>query len=260
MGWLTIAAPRISFASRIAGSRWRIVLALSASVLGFALGTFANEGEGRLGIALLALPLALPVAVAKTATACGMNALGTFSVRRRALRSRLISALVYLFVGTAAAAGVGWILSSAGGALGFDRLLPLAAPVCAYLGLREFGLLGRRPLVSSSWQVPARWVKRARVAPLVWGVFLGSGVATQMPYPSFYALLLLAAMLPTPIAAGLMAAYGLARTMPAVAAALWERCSATPSVSRLFGLRLVGHFASGIGCLMLAGSLLTLVV
>lgn len=248
-------AVRVELAD-LADSRRRlpaIVLSiLSGALLSWALLPVIGPG---LTTALLALPLVAPVAAAKTATACGMNVLASLPDFNRPTTWRL--AIVLAYGGTVAltSMAVGFVISQAGGAIGFSRLLPALIPICIYLGLWDLGIVRRRPPLASSWQVPQRWVRNPVGRPLVWGVFLGSGLATQMPYPSFYGLLLLVATLPTPYGVVLMGGYGIFRALPAIPASLFQRFAGTADLRLLVALRLLGHSMSGLGCLLLAGGL-----
>jgi hypothetical protein len=79
-----------------------------------------------------------------------------------------------------------------------------------------------------------------------------------MPYPSFYGLLLVAAILPAPYAVGVMLAYGLFRALPIAPASLIPRFAGTGDLSLMVRLRLAGHVAAGLGGLFLAGGLAAL--
>lgn len=252
----TAPSMRWSVADALLASRMRGAIAFAAVGAGAVVGAVANATLGaNVAIALLALPLALPVAIAKSATACGMNALATFSQYDQPTSSRLSAAGVFAATACLTATGLGILIASIGDLLGASRLMPVAALVSLYLGLREIGLLGHRPVLSSAWQVPSWWVRGRRSAPVVWGVFLGSGLATQMPYPSFYALLFVIAVLGWPLGVVVMALYGFARALPAVAAAITGRCAGTADLAVLLRFRLLGHATSGLGCLALSGGL-----
>lgn len=80
---------------------------------------------------------------------------------------------------------VGITLGAAGGALGLERLRPwligLACLMALWLGLR------RRPVrLGRQQQVPLEWSMRMGTLPtyISWGLLLGSGVATLIPYSS----------------------------------------------------------------------------
>ncbi len=232
-----------------------LVAAVAAGVgIGIAL-TALPHGRPSLAMGLMAIPLLLPVAVAKTATACGMNALGTLANLGRPVVWRLGSAAVYVGASALTASLVGLALSSLGSVLGISDFAWALVPGSLYLGLWELGVIHRRPPFASRWQVPRRWVRNTPLSPAVWGVFLGSGLATQMPYPSFYALLALVAILPVELAVLLMAAYGVARALPGVGASLTSRLAGTSDLALMVRFRLMGHLSSGVGCLVFSGGL-----
>ncbi|MDE3194155.1 MAG: hypothetical protein KGN00_10740 [Chloroflexota bacterium] len=233
-------------------------ISLSAGVLGY---VFLHDRLGVLTlIAACALVLTSPVAIAKTATACGINALGTFSRYDRPLIYRVIDAFVYMVTASLTASAIGLIAGFAGEVAGTGRWTLFLGPVFLLLGLREFGLFNRLRVPTMRWQVPARWVSDQRTAPLVWGFFLGSGLATWMPHASFYGLLLLAAFLPLPFGPILMASYGAIRAVPALLAALTRRCSGEVAFTGSLQIRLLGHAVAGAASLVLAGVLLALLV
>jgi hypothetical protein len=205
-------------------------------------------------IALVTVLLSLPVGAAKTATACGMNALASFSQHRQPSAVRWRASALFCAATVITATSIGLLLGGVGGAIGATRLLTWLTPAVFVLGGAEMGLI-RLPILSSLWQVPARWTRCRTTAPVIWGFFLGSGLSTQMPHPSFYALLLLCIFLPLPLGAAVLGTYGLFRAAPALAATANRRWSATPVVETMFRLRLLGHVTSAAGCLAVAGAL-----
>jgi hypothetical protein len=241
--------------SPFSSQRTRLTFIVAALALGVVVyAALAVTLGGTVAIVLLAAWAAAPPAVSKTATACGINVLHTFSRYENPLPLRLGAAVVYAVVSGTTALALGLFLSATGSWLGADRLLVAAGPVALYAGFRE--LSGRAlPVTTSRWQVPARWVRDARVAPIVWGVFLGSGLATWMPRASFYALLFLSLVLPYPGGALVMLSYGLWRATPAVAAAVTRRCSGEATQAQFLRLVLVGRGASGVAITALASAL-----
>lgn len=243
----------------IVGTRVRLPSAVLALATGAVLASlFADQLGTSVTIALAALPLVAPVAIAKSATACGMNALASFARYNMPLGIRAVDATAFVAVSAITAGLLGTLLSTIGGVLDLIRWLPIIAAICLYLGLRDLGFMGDPRVPSSRWQVPAEWVERPHRAAVVWGFFLGTGVATQMPYPSFYALLLVCAALPLPLAAGVMGIYGLTRALPAVGSSLSPQWSGTPDITAVLRFRLLGHATSGLGCVALAGTLIVL--
>lgn len=208
-------------------------------------------------VTAFAILLACPVAIAKTATACGVNALHTFSRYEWPVFSRLIHAIIFLATASATAGLLGLLAGVAGALLAPSWLVLSLGPVFLLLGLREFGLIPVLPVPTMRWQVPARWVQPGGFAPIVWGAFLGSGLATWMPHASFYGVLLLAFGLPFPVGAWLMITYGAVRATPALAAAITRRCSGEIALALSWKLRLLGHALTGGASLALAGVLLS---
>lgn len=211
-------------------------------------------------VLILALPLLVPVAVAKTATACGTNAVATLANVGRPTSWRLTAVIAYSATATLVAAALGLLVSEAGTLIGLPVAAPLLIPFCLYVGLWDLAVVRRRPPIASGWQVPQRWVHNRIAAPYVWGLFLGSGLATQMPYPSFYGLLATVAILPVPYGIALMALYGFIRSVPAVMSAAVGPFGGTRDLAILMRLRLIGHATSGLGCLFLAGGLAPLLL
>jgi hypothetical protein len=242
----------------------RILAVIVSVAVGLALGaTTAISSVERLGgLALLAGSLAIALALGKTTTACGLNVLTYLSRPSDPWLSQMRDAIAY----TVASAGTGAIIGSALGTIGAsfraEESLPLVGPVLVYLGLRELDIIRVRSVLSIRWQVPVDWVRNRRLAPLIWGVLLGSGLATWMPYPSFYGLLLLSLALPIPFGAVLMATYGMTRAIPAFLA-LHDRGRLVDILAaQTWGLRLLGHATTGcvsvaLGTAILGGAIWT---
>lgn len=114
-----------------------------------------------------------------------MNALASFGRYSLPVSRRAFDAAVFMTVSAATAAFLGGLLALVGAIIGLANWLAPIAVICLYLGLRDLGFLGIPRVPSSMWQVPARWVVHPHRGAVVWGFFLGSGLATQMPYPSF---------------------------------------------------------------------------
>ena len=206
-------------------------------------------------VGLLAASLSISLAMSKTTTACGRNVLASLWRRNQGL-SDLGGATIYLITATITAGLIGSALGLIGGSLGSARALGLAAPVFAYLGLVELGIVRPGWIASLRWQVPSDWVRNPRTAPFVWGVCLGSGVATWMPYPSYFGLLLLVFVLPMPWGFGLMAAYGASRAAPAVIGLKWQSRFLEDLARDSWRLRLLGHMVAGCLCFAVSGSIL----
>ena len=141
----------------------------------------------------------------------GLNFLGR--ERRRAVTAGALHVLGSMVGGAA----VGAILGIAGSWLDLDRwrLWIVAGAALVVLGLTltrdhfEFG----RPC-----QVPREWTRSmpANRRFLIWGLMLGAGIVTLIPYPAYF--LLVGAELTTGPAIAALAGglYGLARELPAL--------------------------------------------
>lgn len=140
--------------------------------------------------------------------------------------SWLARAVMYA-AGTTVGAGMMALLVGLLGA-GLHALLPfLSLPVAITLlgvaslvfALHELNVL-RLPAPQVGWQVPAWWMRRSRlVGNTLYGLVLGAGVFTFIPFASFYILLGLelvigAVDLRAAVALGMV--YGFARGLPAV--------------------------------------------
>jgi hypothetical protein len=243
----------------IVGSQLRLPVAALGLLVGAGVGLLLAGQIGTAAtVATAAMLLVAPVAVAKSATACGMNALASFGRYDLPVSWRALDAIVFVTVSSVTATLLGVMLAVVGGLIGLANWLAPVGVICLYFGLRDLGFLGIPRVPSSMWQVPARWVVHPHRGAVVWGFFLGSGLATQMPYPSFYALLLVVATLPVPLGAAVMGLYGFTRALPGVVAAFAPSWAGTPDALAMFRFRLFGHATTGIGCLVLAGALLVL--
>ena len=81
--------------------------------------------------------------------------------------------------------------------------------------------------------------------PIVWGMFLGSGLATWMPYPSFYGTLFAALVLGPLLGTILMGVYGATRAVPGLLAAVSPRLGMDVWASHMLEARLSSHLAIG---------------
>lgn len=143
--------------------------------------------------------------------AMGLNFLGR--ERWRGIAAGLVHLLGAVVGGAVVGAGLGFF----GGALALDRwrvwiVASAALVVLAITLTREHFDLGR------PCQVPRRWNRSmpAQRRYLVWGLMLGSGLATLIPYPA-YLLLPAAELTAGPLIAAVAGGlYGLARELPAL--------------------------------------------
>lgn len=114
--------------------------------------------------------------------------------------------------------GIGW-----GGIL-FSQLagwmppLWMAGVLALLFSLRELGLI-RFPIPQRKWQVPISWVHKHRYAgALAYGLTIGLGYLTYIPYPGFWILQALSLFSAAPSLASLLGAvYGLGRALPVLA-------------------------------------------
>lgn len=110
-------SPTSFFMSR----RARALVALSATVVGATLfAATAQVAGAAIVLAGMAGALAVPVGGAKTATACGLNALASFDRRNRDPARQIASAVLYAIVATSTASLLGLGLTVAGTLL-FDQ-------------------------------------------------------------------------------------------------------------------------------------------
>lgn len=96
-------------------------------------------------VVALSFCLLAPLAVAKSATACGVNVIGTFAVLQQPRRGAIARAAVYVVSSTLAATLLGSLGSAMKATLGLSGWLPLAGPPILYLGLRELGYWPNHP-------------------------------------------------------------------------------------------------------------------
>lgn len=205
-------------------------------------------------LASLSMSLSVSLGVAKTSTACGLNSLGVASGPNLSRWGRALAAIEFAATAAVIAAALGCVLSLFGTAVGGALLWPIAIPLFGYLGLRELGYYGKQRPISLHWQVPHEWVRDQRVAPFTWGILLGTGLTTWMPYSSYFGVLLLSLLLPLPYAATVMGAYGLSRALPVLATSFRPELLPTWS-AHAWTIRLLGHVLAGGLCIVLAGAI-----
>lgn len=233
-------------------------VAVAAVVWAAAYGLLSHALGSTAALVLLALLVAVPVSASKTVTACGLNVLHTVARHEFPSAGQPVPALLYTATATLTAALVGWILSIAGNAFTHGDWLVLAAPVFALAALREFAGPAV-PVATSSWQVPARWVGGRLRGAIVFGFFLGSGIATWMPSATFYALAVLSFLLPGPAGIVVMGGYGLIRAAPAFLVA-FTPCSSEDIRRRSLELYLAGRAAGGLASFGMAFALAAMYV
>lgn len=225
--------------------RERVLLVL----LGSALGAVLNAAVGMNSVTLSwilapAMVAAAPLGVVKAATACGLNSLGSFIAPGRGRSAHLADWTIYAVTSSLSGAALGAALGLAGQVIPISINLAVAL-FLIYLGLRELGIARATPPLASRWQVPARWLGNPRRAAVVWGFWLGPGIATQMPHPMFYGLLSLALILPLPAGPALLGFYGACRALPALIATIEGAAFERQFRNRAYEIRLAGHAVCG---------------
>src|SRR5579871_2534787 len=132
------------------------------------------------------------------------------------------AAMASFLVGHAfAGAAFGALLGALGLALPSSPSLrwPLLAALAALAGLHDYGVV-KLPLPQLRRQVPSEWRRRfsPSVAWFLYGVGLGSGVATRVPHAVYWVAAAAVALVARPLDGALLfAAYGLARGVVALA-------------------------------------------
>jgi len=123
---------------------------------------------------------------------------------------------------------LGWLGAGLRGLVPFAALLVVAALLAAAYGLHEAGVW-HLPHPERAWQVPNSWImERPLLGAAAFGVILGAGVFTFIPFTSFYLLLIWELLTASPVAGALLGgAYGLARALPVLAGA-WTTARGAP--------------------------------
>jgi hypothetical protein len=168
---------------------------------------------------------------------------------------RLRDATSYVVASTLTAGVIGGAIGLIGDVTRLNNWPVAAVPVLALLGLLELGLIRARFIPSLRWQVPGSWVRGRPAAPLIWGILLGSGISTWMPFPSYFGLLVLAAVMPFPAGVLLMGCYGLGRALPALGVVKIGPSLVERITDRMWQLRLTSHAVAGCLTLALCGAI-----
>jgi hypothetical protein len=139
--------------------------------------------------------------------------------RQRSPGFWLLRGLLYLLSITAAGAATGALVGALGGVVRavvpWPALLVLVGVLAlAYAG-HEAGRW-RLPQPQNAWQLPNEWIVRwPLLGSVIFGLVLGAGVFTFIPFTSFYLLLAWEALLGrADWGAALGAVYGLTRGLP----------------------------------------------
>jgi hypothetical protein len=242
--------------SPLVDGRIRLVCCAVAFLSGVAAHRVGTELVGSAtAIFLIASALSVSLALSKTTTACGLNVLGSLSPPAAPIFRRLGDASVYAAVATLTAALIGSLIGVIGSAVGATQYTWLAVIVLGYLGFKELGAIPTHRVLSLRWQVPAHWVRGRRTAPAVWGIFLGAGIATAMPFPTYFGLLVLAVVLAPPAGLAIMGLYGASRAFPAMVVAMRGEQLLTQLTEQAWQLRLAGHVFAGLAGLAAAGAM-----
>lgn len=128
---------------------------------------------------------------------------------------------LYILASMLGGALLGAAMGSAGAGLRqvvpFATLAAGAAVLAAAYSLHEAGWL-RLPQPERRWIVPNAWiVRRPLLGAAAFGIILGAGVFSFIPFTSFYLLLAWEILVAHPAAGALLgAAYGLARALPVI--------------------------------------------
>lgn len=143
--------------------------------------------------------------------AMGLNFLG-----REKLRG-IEAGVVHLMGSIVGGAGVGLVLGSLGTGLGLDRWRVWIVGGAA-VGVMVVSLTRDHFELGRPCQVPRQWSRSmaANTRFLAWGLMLGSGVATLIPYPAYFLLLAGEATVSPFVAALAGGLYGLTRELPAL--------------------------------------------
>ncbi|HMA36922.1 MAG TPA: hypothetical protein VKY74_20880 [Chloroflexia bacterium] len=136
--------------------------------------------------------------------------------------------ILYIAATTGSGAVTGALAGLAGA--GLQRVFPftLLAAVAILLGgaygLHELGVW-RLPQPQRAWQVPNRWIaQRPLLGAVAFGLVIGTGVLTFIPFTSFYLLLAWEVLTASPAAGALLGGlYGLARALPVLLGGLSMR-------------------------------------
>src|SRR5690348_5315510 len=148
--------------------------------------------------------------------------------RQRSSIFWVVRGTAYIVASAVAGALVGALVGGAGGLL--RALVPLPVILIAVIvlavayALHESGVL-RLPHPENPWQVPNEWIVRWPIlGAVVFGLTLGAGIFTFIPFTSFYLLLAWELLVANPLAGALLGAvYGLARGLPVVIGAVATR-------------------------------------
>jgi hypothetical protein len=178
-------------------------------------------------------------------------------------RVQAVRVALYGFAMVVAAASVGGALGWLGSHLYFAPVVELAvAALATVYGLHELSIV-QVPVPQSPWRVPRRWLLWGPwISSLLFGLFLGAGVFTAIPFAGFYAMLGTWLVVGKPIYGLVIGSlYGLARSTPVLVAAQWDSrgrdlIRLTQRANEFAG---IAHTIDGYLLFALAGALLGIV-
>ncbi|HST04350.1 MAG TPA: hypothetical protein VLQ48_06390 [Chloroflexia bacterium] len=145
--------------------------------------------------------------------------------------------------------------------VGYEWITALLGVLALVFALKELRII-KLPELQIGWQVPASWMRPSRMlGNTLYGIVLGAGVFTFIPFASFYLLLLWemsAGAVSLQAALTLGAIYGFFRGLPAVMGGISVLRGAYPlGVSDWLVQRLgLWHAINAIALLLVAGLLL----
>jgi hypothetical protein len=130
---------------------------------------------------------------------------------------RAQSTTLHLLGSALGGAAAGVLLASIGGAASLNDHRVIVVGTATALAL--FFSLRRRPAkLGLQVQVPRTWryTMLPQVRYMLWGILLGSGIATLIPYPIYLVLFGAELTVGVPVAAAAGALFGVARELPVV--------------------------------------------
>lgn len=114
--------------------------------------------------------------------------------------------------------GMGLVGFLFGQATGWLPPFRIAGLLALLFSMRELGVI-KFPIPQRKWQVPISWVHKHRFAgTLTYGLTIGLGYLTYIPYPGFWILQAISFLSATPSVSSLLGVtYGLGRALPVLA-------------------------------------------
>jgi hypothetical protein len=130
---------------------------------------------------------------------------------------RVQSTTLHLLGSALGGAAAGIVLALIGGAASLNEHRVITVGTATVLAL-FFSLRRRPPKLGLQVQVPRTWryTMLPQVRYVLWGILLGSGIATLIPYPIYLVLFSAELTVGVPVAAVAGALFGVARELPVV--------------------------------------------